>query len=437
MVPPVERTVGPKADDFGSFQQGQAAPSLQRTQVPPPSAPTPSPPLSTVRVEPKDSSATVSGPDLSSVFPVADYKPPPDDKYSVFSNLTTQTTSSPSSNSDNAAPGAGASPAVPPPDYKYSAFSSLSIHTTAAPAPSSTTTASRTPPLNDKFGAFMQTTGTPVSVPSTQAPDAFGDFTSFQAPLPTTAVLSVPGSHTSQGGAPPPSASTSFGKVDGGVGGGDEFGEFASMPPALAPSVPPTGPAPLPTGHTPPTTGNQQAGGWADFAQMPFSTTGSTQPLAVPSVLLPSSTATSSGTTVSTTAFDDILPSEFAAAKSRPKATTLPAESDSKPSPEPQPKLTKHLTGLEILDEEMNNRLTAAQAVPSLPVLPTKSLVPEQVGSTTSLEGFGDFEGYTGESRRQGDANAGGADAGSNAGSVTSLTGWSKVGMTYLAGIVT
>ena len=120
--------------------------------------------------------------------------------------------------------------------------------------------------------------------------------------------------------------------------------------------------------------------------------------------------------------------------KSRPKDSGLPADSGPKPPSEPQPKVTKkHLTGLEILDEEMNSRLTA-QAVPSLPVLPTKSLVPEpvgQVGSTTSLEGFGDFEGYAGGKGKKDDTNA---DVDSNSGSVTSLTGWSKVGVAGLQG---
>lgn len=150
-------------------------------------------------------------------------------------------------------------------------------------------------------------------------------------------------------------------------------------------------------------------------------------------------TASISATTAAT-AFDDILPLDFAG-KSKPKDGDLVGSSDtSKSTPKLQPKLAKTLTGLEILDEEISSRLvaTSSQPVASFPVLPPQPLVPEpatvdRVSSTSSLEKFGDFGGYSGENASgdptRGDPTRGdtAADVDSNSGSVTSLTGWSKV----------
>ena len=200
----------------------------------------------------------------------------------------------------------------------------------------------------------------------------------------------------------------------------DKFGLFSSGPPAPLQQ-------PLPSSNT----SVVSSQGWETIPQSLSSkllstavtTSGesSTRALSVAPVTTTSSMVTSS-------AFDDILPPELVSLrhKDSDSATGLQEGSalgmvNKKPSPKAEPKLTKKMTGLEILEEEMNRAATSAESSKP-PSFPLQSLVPEPVGpnSATSLDSFGEFESFSG-SKEKGD------DLESTSGSLTGLVGHNKV----------
>lgn len=191
----------------------------------------------------------------------------------------------------------------------------------------------------------------------------------------------------------------------------DDFGSLSSGPTPLS--------QPVLTADQP------TVKGWADFSQLgstsaTFNTAIST---AVPAVTTTASESWGSrrATTtrsVMTTAFDDILPKEFAVGSD---ANKVAGSEDLNPTTEAKPDLMKKLTGFEILDEDHPSS-SSSQSTP-FPVLST--LVPEHVAagsSTTSLDSFVELEGHSG-------SKALGVDLESNSGSTTSITGWAKVRM--------
>lgn len=234
--------------------------------------------------------------------------------------------------------------------------------------------------------------------------DKFGAFKAFSSDTPPSTAVLVPSSKET-----PPQQGASGGGLD------DEFGSFSS------------GPMPPQSSSFPITSQQAPIQGWADFSSfgsLPVASQAlaagdipSIEPVStgygasavsgavtttVSAVSTIASAVSTPHTTISTTAFDDILPKELM----KSKKTEVVTESAAASSPTTRVKKpTRQMTGLEILEEEMSNRLSSSSAQSQAPpptTNPAQSLVPEPVGgtgsgSTSSLENYGDFEGYSGK----------------------------------------
>ena len=424
------------------------------------SQPSLSTPSSQPSLAPPSVSLPQAPPELSVLLPtMPESKPPPGDKYSVFRELSPAPTTESLKQVTVAASQASNTNA----GDKYGVFRDLS----ASSQPSTTSVISS----GDRYGTALgeiSVTSNSTSV-GILAPSLVVE---AKAPLETPAASPNKGT---------------IGTVDDSFGGNDfdEFGAFSSGPPPVASSsssifppltssssiFPPSTSSssmfpPLTSSSSmfpPPTVKGQ---GWADFSQLdsqlysagqastttatataptataPIATaTSATTQLYSAGTHLPASTSTATciaiaptGTALTataltaTSAFDDLLPAELAILKNQESSNSnknLNVEVKSTPdtSPETNPKLTKQLTGLEILEEKFSNRLTSSSEPSGSSLFPVQSLVPETASSksATSLDNFGDFEGYS-EDKRKGDD---GLEC--NSGSTTSFTGYTKV----------
>ncbi len=328
-----------------------------------------------------------------------------DDKYSAFKTLGSdvQAPSDSVSASNSASSSDG---------DKYGAFRTLGS-TVQAPVSSNSASGSN----DDRYNAFGSLSGAAKapaasnSQPTSSQQVAPVSSGSLLSPLEPLAPISSSSSSTSGIDLAPlsnTSTSMSASKLTGEVAVStsssalnDDFGDFSSGPPPQSSlgsdrttSIPPPGATKPP--------------GWADFSQFGF------QP--VPTT----SSAGGSGTSAAASAFDDLLPKELASAKTKSKVSG-DLSSGSKSTPAGTPKLGKQLSGLQSLEVETLSHFSD----PVQPTaLPTHVLLPEPVAaassSTSSLDHFGDFEGFSA-------AKPKGDDLESNSGSVTSFTGKTKV----------
>ena len=455
-MPSSTTTLAPSAgsDEFGDFQQGSAlsraagyiTPSQQvqvatSGQIAQGTASLLTP--SSIPASSVSSQAAV----ISSAFPVSEYKPPADDKYSVFSQLA----SAPAISTEPQV--ASSQPPVATSGDKYSVLSQLasapmstesqvlassqppvattgdkySVFTQLASAPMSTEpqVASSQPPVATKYSVFSQlaasssiNTPTVPSVSQSTVQESTSQLATSSSRYVESNLSTVPNSQGSAG------VSGIQGPSDGSLD--DDFGAFSSGPMPPQSSGVPTKPSASDT---------SSGGGWANFDSMPppLPPSTSSSSFTAPASASNSTSGTQSFMTTST------APSDNAGVFDDPLLKDLQLDKDlkleshpEKASPETQPKkVAKQLSGLEILDEEMSNRLSAASnepkdpAPPSLVPLSTLSLVPEPAGpssSSTSLEKFGEFETYSAGAKEKGEESEGGVS-----GSSPGVTARSKV----------
>ncbi len=265
----------------------------------------------------------------------------------------------------------------PPSDDKYSCFNDLSHQLTAEPQSSSEVKALDS--TSNSFSSFNK----PSPSPASNTDDTFGEFSAFQSlpPKPESLSSSVQQKSSTEQFVDPLNHLTAAngGKTDyvvkvksGDGGDNDEFGSFSSGPLQHPLSSSATSNSSFPSFAS-------SGQGWANFSQLP-----------------PISTASASSTTAGGSA-------PFGKSNSGGSAilasttTTLTASTGLNMDLNPKTtKAGKMLTALEILDEEMSSHYAQPSDSPSLS---TKSLVPEIVppsgGSAVSLDNFGEFEGHS------------------------------------------
>ena len=406
-----------RKEDFGVFQTGSAASSIpvQPVSVPPPGHAT--------TLEPTQPAAS----SLSSMFPVPEYQPPPGDKYSAFEAL--DPVSEGIARADSRSKQESLPRTVGHPDKdKYAVLADL-------------TTSSGGASLDPSKGGGIAGAGSTSSTPMVPTPvqkasapskvmhvaghkggknvvetrpgdDNFGSFLSgpslLQPSIPSATDVTGGGKTESNGA---PSEDT---KKESKVPASDEFGSFTSGPTSFS--------------AFPRSSSGTKDLGWANFGlfdshqqqQHQEKATGSSN---ISTWLLPSTSQgviassqtpplTSSALTTSSTSYsgissmDDLsaFPSDSKTQTSISSSASFPEVLKADPhksSPKSSKKTAKAASGLELLEEEFSSRILASnqsEVPPPRGAMLSPTLIPEPSGpgSATSLEKFGEFEGFAG-----------------------------------------
>ena len=406
-------------DDFSDFQQGSTAKSIH----------VPSAPMSVQNMpHMPTTAASQTTTELSSVFAVPEYRPPPGDKYSVFEALTQANDQGNSGSYDDSkleekTPNAAAS------RDRYADLAALasSSHPSATggkvvPVPTLAQSSVHYQPVPGSSSILqpMKNASREKGGKKQDEEEVFGSFLSGPSVLQP---LSLATTSTGENSVMPSSRLSSAATLRKEEAAEDEFGSFASGPSLSTVQQP--------------TQADKKDSGWADFAhqfvsqpnvplqpstlsstssslappttsapKQPTSSTTNTNLSLGPSLNLFSTSAPS--TAPSTSSLDNL--SFFSAGSKNDNIATSAASllgdfnlGPSKSSPKSSKKVTtKAASGLELLEEEFSNRILSSRqdkdtpppAPPPLALSPTLVPEPSGPGSATSLDKFGEFEGY-------------------------------------------